>query len=210
MPIDTAERVLERHMTGPEFRAFQDTRPDHERWELVAGVPTMMVPPTISHNRITYNFARILNDAFEQYDASRIAIPQSGLELDADNYKPEPDVYVIDADYAAGQRFADGAYLVAEVVSSTDDVRVPGTGRLWIEVKREIYLAQDKCEAVIVIQQDGIEALVDVRTSTGWQSQTLVGEEAELALPSFGLRCPLKALYAGTPLLPRKPRAPKA
>ena len=208
MRIDTAERPLERQMTGPEFRAFQDTRPEPERWELIAGVPTMMVPPTIAHNLITSNLVRVLNDALERYDASRIAIPQSGLELDAGNYKPEPDVYVIDADFVAGQRFAEAAYLLAEVISSTDDVRVPGTGRPWIEVKREIYLAQDTCEAVVIIQQDSIEVHVDVRTASGWQSETLSGPEAELVLPSFGLRCRLKDLYARTPLQPRQ-AAPK-
>ena len=204
MSVDIAELPTVGRMTGPEFRAFQDTRPDHERWELIAGVPVMMVPPTIAHNRLSYNFTRLLNDALEQYDTSRIAIAQSGLELEAGNYKPEPDVYVIDADFVAGQRFADGAYLLAEVVSSTDDVRVPGTRRPWIEVKREIYLAQDKCEAVVIIQQDRIEVLVDVRTATGWQSDVLEGEETELALPSFGLRCRVKALYAGTPLIRRR------
>lgn len=206
MLTDIAELPTVGRMTGPEFRAFQDTRPDHERWELIAGVPIMMVPPTIAHNQIAYNFARVLNDALEQHDASRVAVPQSGLELNAGNYEPEPDVYVIDADFVAGQRFADGAYLLAEVVSSTDDVRVPGTRRPWIEV--EIYLAQAKCEAVVIIQQDTIEARVDVRTATGWQTDKLSGPEAELILPSFGLRCRLKALYARTPLQPRTAVAP--
>jgi len=109
MSVDIAELPTVGRMTGPEFRAFQDTRPDHECWELIAGVPVMMVPPTIAHNRLSYNFTRLLNDALEQYDTSRIAIAQSGLELEAGNYKPEPDVYVIDADFVAGQRFADGA-----------------------------------------------------------------------------------------------------
>jgi len=204
MSVDIAELPTVGRMTGPEFRAFQDTRPDHERWELIAGVPVMMVPPTILHNRIADNLARVLNEALEKYDVSRIAITQGGLELDAGNYKPEPDVYVIDADFVAGQRFADGAYLLAEVVSRTDDVRVPGTRRPWIEAKRDIYLAQDKCQAVLIIQQDDIEVGVDVRTATGWQSHTLIGANAELVLPSFGLRCRLDALYAGTPLVPRR------
>ncbi|CAN5397064.1 hypothetical protein BH11PSE4_BH11PSE4_07530 [soil metagenome] len=202
MRTDIAERPQQ--MTGPEFRAFQDTRPDHERWELIAGVPVMMVPPTIVHNLIADNLARILNEALETYDVSRIAITQAGLELDAGNYKPEPDVYVIDADFVAGQRFAEGAYLLAEVVSSTDDVRVPGTGRPWIDVKREIYLAQHKCQAMVIIQQELIEVSVDLRAATGWRSETLTGADAELVLPSFGLHCRLGALYARTPLLPRK------
>jgi hypothetical protein len=38
MPIGTAPAST-RPMTGAEFRSFQGTRPDHERWELVKGVP---------------------------------------------------------------------------------------------------------------------------------------------------------------------------
>ena len=46
MPIGAAPVPL-RPMTGAQFRSFQETRPDHERWELVIGIPMMMVPPTI-------------------------------------------------------------------------------------------------------------------------------------------------------------------
>ena len=87
MRVAIAELPTVGRMTGPEFRAFQDTRPDPERWELIAGVPTMMVPPTIAHNLITSNLVRLLNDALERHDASRIAIPQSGLELDKDSWR---------------------------------------------------------------------------------------------------------------------------
>src|SRR5258707_15580813 len=63
MPIGTAHASTHR-MTGAQFRAFQETRPDRERWELVKGVPIMMVPPTIAHQRIADNLTRLLNDAW--------------------------------------------------------------------------------------------------------------------------------------------------
>jgi len=62
MPIGTAHTSTQR-MTGAQFRSFQATRPDRERWELVKGVPIMMVPPTISHRRIADNLTRLLDDA---------------------------------------------------------------------------------------------------------------------------------------------------
>jgi hypothetical protein len=52
-------------MSGTEFRAFQDKRPDHERWELLGGVPMMMTPATLS--QIATNLQMLLNAALEQH-----------------------------------------------------------------------------------------------------------------------------------------------
>jgi Uma2 family endonuclease len=68
-------------MSGAEFRAFQDKRPDHERWELLGGVPMMMTPPTLSHNQIATNLQTLLNDALERQDPSMLAAQRPGLEL---------------------------------------------------------------------------------------------------------------------------------
>jgi Uma2 family endonuclease len=190
-------------MSGAEFRAFQAHRPDKERWELVAGVPMMMTPPTIVHNRIASNLERLLNAALEQHDSSRIATQRLGIELGSGDYRPEPDVAVIDADFAADQRFVTRAYLLGEIVSISDEIGVPTTREPWIDVKRRIYHAHVPCETVLIVQQDRIEAGVDIRIGDGWQSATLIGAEAELHLPQFGLTCPLGDLYDGTPLQPR-------
>jgi hypothetical protein len=85
-------------MTGAEFLAFQATRPDHERWELLGGVPMMITTPTIAHN--AGNLDRLLNARLERHAPSLISIQRG-------DHKPEPDVVVIDADYAAGQRFVE-------------------------------------------------------------------------------------------------------
>jgi len=197
-------------MSGLEFRSFQERRPDRERWELVAGVPMMMTPPTIAHNRIASNLERLLNDALDLHDPSRMAVQRPGIELGSGDYRPEPDIGVIDADYDENQRFVVRAYLLAEIVSGSDDVPVPGTQERWIDVKRQIYLAHQACEALLIVQQGRIEAQVDVRTPNGWKSATISGHAAELNLPAFGLKCPLGELYAGTPHQPRnsRPRRP--
>jgi Uma2 family endonuclease len=191
-----------RGMSGEGFRAFQHGRPDHEQWELIAGIPMMMTPPTIAHNRIAGNLERLLNDALAAHDLSRLATRRPGIELGSGDYKPEPDVGVIDADYEAGQRFVERAYLLAEIVSATDDVQVPGTDRNWIDVKREIYLGHAACEAVLIIEQDRMEVGVDLKSGNGWQSLNL-GPGDDLSLPAFGLRCCVTDLYEGTPLQPR-------
>lgn len=190
-------------MSGERFRAFQERRPDHERWELIAGVPMMMTPPTIVHNHIAENLGRVLNEALAEHDHRRIAMQRPGIELGSGEFRPEPDVAVIDADYEPGQRFVDRAYLLAEIISS--GTRVPDTDARWIDVKRAIYLAHAACEAVLIIEQDRMEVRLDTRTSAGWSSQTL-GPGDELKLPAFGLQCPVADLYEGTPLQPRRGR----
>jgi Uma2 family endonuclease len=187
-------------MSGAEFRAFQARRPDHERWELVGGVAMMMTPPTIAHNQIASNLERLLNEALTRYAPSLLATQRPGLDLGEGDYRPEPDVGIIDADYDAGQRFVDKAYLLAEVVSDTDEVTVPGTDRRWIDVKRDLYQSHPHCAAVLVIAQDRMEVALDVRTEAGWTSQVLRGGKAELLIPAFGLRCLVADLYAKTPI----------
>ena len=190
-------------MSGSEFRSFQERRPDRERWELVAGVPMMMTPPTIAHNRIASNLEGLLNRALDLHDPSRIAVRRPGIELGSGDYRPEPDIGIIDADYGENQRFVERAYLLAEIVSGSDDVAVPGTQERWIDVKREIYLAHAACEALLIVQQGRIEARVDIRTANGWKSSIISGPAAELNLPLFGLKCSLAELYEGTPHQPR-------
>lgn len=200
MGVIVPESALSERMSGSDFRAFQTTRPDHEQWELIGGVPVMMTPPTIAHSRIAGNLERLLNDALARHDPSRLATQRLGIDLGSSDYKPEPDVGVIDADYRAGQRFVERAYLLAEVVSSTDNLQVPATSERWIDVKRTMYLGHKFCEAVVIIEQERMEVRADVRTQTGWRSQVLVGPDAELELPTFGLRCRVGDLYKGTPL----------
>jgi Uma2 family endonuclease len=202
MNVEFQQPARAGRMSGAEFRSFQEKRPDRERWELIAGIPVMMVPPTVAHNHIAWNLQRLLNEAFAVQDPTRFATQRLGVELASGDYKPEPDVAVIDVAYEAKQRFVGRVYLMAEVVSDTDELRDPDSGKRWIDVKREIYLAHAPCEAVLLIEQDRIEVRVDVRTATGWASSTL-GPADELSLPGFGLRCAVADLYEGTPLRPR-------
>jgi Uma2 family endonuclease len=146
MPIGAAHASTPR-LTVHNSGLFQETRPDHERWELVKGVPIMMVPPTIAHRRIADNLTRLLNDALAKPDPTRFAVSASGVELGdvalariGEDYRPEPEVMVMDADYELRQRFVDRAYVVAEIVSDTDNEPVPGEKEPWIAIKRRLYL----------------------------------------------------------------------
>lgn len=39
------------------FHAFRDERPKSEKWDLINGVPMMMPPPSLIHQRIANNLA---------------------------------------------------------------------------------------------------------------------------------------------------------
>lgn len=207
-----AVRTAHRRMSAREFRAYQESRPDHERWELIGGVPVMMTPPTVIHNWIAGNLDRLLNAALVLHDPTRIAVQRSGINLGtADNqYRPEPDVVVIDADQLVpGQRFVDRVYLAAEIVSGTDDEFVPGSNEPWVAIKRRLYLAHLPCLAVLIIEQNRVEVRLDLRGEGPWRTSKLTNLGEELALPEFGLRCRLADLYEGTPLH-RRPTSPAA
>jgi Uma2 family endonuclease len=188
--------------TIERFRAFLETRPDEERWELIDGVGVMMTPPTLIHQRIASNLDRLLNDALFRYDRSRMAIQRPGLDLlpDVENYQPEPDVAVIDSRARRGERYVRRFYLAAEIVSETDSRRDRQSDRLKIEAKRTIYHGHEHCLCVMIIDADRLAAEIDLRTDAGWTTSSLAESSDLIELPAFGLRCRVADLYDGTEL----------
>jgi hypothetical protein len=191
-------------MSGAEFGAFQASRPDHERWELVGGVAVQAGRPTILHNYLAGNLVRLINKRLARYAPSLVATQRLGIDFGASDCKPEPDVGVMDVDYAPDQRFIERAYLLAEVTSEDDDFIVPGTDRKWIDVKRELYRGHPHCETIVIVAQDRMRVEIELRTEAGWKSSVLEGADAELIVPSVDVRFFLEELYAGTPLRPRR------
>ena len=183
------------------FRAWLESRPDEEHWELIAGVPTMMAPATKAHQRIAANLDRMLSDALEKHRPALTSYQRVGLNLApvAPDYDPEPDVVVVDADApGSDERYSDRFYLAAEVVSSSD--------RKTVERKREIYKRHPDCRCVLVIQQDRFDVGVSVLSDAVWTERHLTEPTDELILDEFGLRCTLADLYRGTALQPRGKR----
>ena len=183
------------------FRAFYESRPDEEHWELIDGVPMIMAPATLIHQRIASNLERLLNDALEIRNPRLAAYQRVGVDLrpDVNNYDPEPDVVVVDnVVKSSDQRYVDCFYLAAEVVSDSDGARV--------ELKRDIYKQHPHCRCVLTVRQDRHEVRVDSRNDAGWQVNILQQPTDILALDEFGLRCTVADLYRGTPLQPRQPQ----
>jgi Uma2 family endonuclease len=182
------------------FRAWLESRPDEEHWELIGGVIMMMAPATHDHQRIASNLERLLNDALEVHRPELAAYQRVGLNLApiAPDYDPEPDVVVIGADENGDERYSDRFYLAAEVVSSSD--------RKTVASKRDVYKRHPDCRCVLVIEQYRIEVGVWLLTDGGWTERRLSEPTDMLILQEFGLRCALADLYRGTTLQPRRPR----
>lgn len=180
------------------FRAWLESRPDEEHWELIGGAIMMMAPATKDHQRIASNLEQLLNDALESNRLSMVAYQRVGLNLApvAPDYDPEPDVVVLDANAPGDERYSDRFYLAAEVVSKSD--------RKTVESKRDVYKRHPDCRCVLVIEQYRVEVSVSLSTGSGWTERRLTRPDDELVLEEFGLRCTLADLYRGTALQPRR------
>jgi len=182
------------------FRTWVESRPDKERWELIAGVPMMMAPATRDHQRIAANLDRLLGDALEKHRPEWTSYQRVGLNLApvTPDYDPEPDVVVVDSDAPGDERYSDRFYLAAEVVSKSD--------RKTVESKRDVYRRHPDCRCVLVIEQYRIEVSISLLSDDNWTERRLTKAEDEFVLEDFGLRCTLADLYRGTALQPRAKR----
>ena len=175
-----------------EFFALIESRPEEERWQLIDGVAMMMPPPTLVHQRIASNLARLLNDHFDADRLAFFAFQEVGLIVpEAELFRPEADVAVLDA-MADYESYAEKFYCVAEILSDSNTDKD-------IAVKRQRYLQHPDNLYFVLIEQKRVRAEVFARAA-GWQPATLEGLDAKLELPAFGFRIELGALYRGTPL----------
>ena len=153
----------------------------------------MMAPPNRRHQRIASNLESLLNDALKRHDPTLAAYQAIGLNIVSTvPYDPEPDVAVVREKENPDPRYADRFYLVAEILSESDEG--------FIDSKREIYRAHPSCLSVLLVRQDRIEILVDRRGGGSWRSETLHVAD-QLSLPEFGLRCDVTDVYRDTPLI---------
>ena len=175
------------------FQAIVADRPDKEKWELIDGVPIMMAPPSLVHQRISKNIERLLDARLAASRPEWQADREIGVLLpDDDRYCPEPDVTVIDTNVELGQIYATRFYFIAEVLSPND--------KLWmLELKTGYYQSHPACLGVIFVRQDRIEAELHVRNE-GWTSRTLTARDDRIDIPVIGDIGRLEDFYRSTPL----------
>jgi Uma2 family endonuclease len=187
---------MQPQVTLEQFHAFRDSRPAEEKWELIAGVPNMMPPPTLVHQRIARNLEALLNACLMRSKPQWQADREIGLLLpDDESYNPEPDVTVIDAAIQLGQVYAERFYFVAEVLSENDKPRM-------LDLKLAWYQRHEHCRAVLFVRQDRMNATLHTRDAGGWSERRLIDAPARIVLPEIGDIGTLGELYRSTPLSP--------
>jgi Uma2 family endonuclease len=201
MPGDFLRRQPQ--LTMEQFHAFRDQRPKEEKWELIDGVPMMMPPPSLIHQRICKNLERMIDDRLTLAGLPWRADREIGVLLPNDvKYNPEPDVTIIDAAVEIGQIYAERFYFVAEVLSASDrPERQAGSDKPHVlAAKLAYYRLHEHCCGVLIVHQDRIEAQLHARPD--WQQRKLADPSDRLVLPDIGDIGPLGELYRWTPLFP--------
>jgi Uma2 family endonuclease len=116
-----------------------------------------------------------------------------GVDLGLECYDPEPDVVVINDAESPDGRYAGRFYLVAEVLSESDDRRQAK--------KMSAYRRHPHCRRILLIQQEHAEIAYHWRDQTTWWLTLLAGRDDVLRIDEFGLACPLSRIYDRVKLL---------
>jgi Uma2 family endonuclease len=177
-------------MSVEAFFAFTDTRPDHEKWELIDGAPVLQESPTLSHQVIVGNLIWCLLSIRRERRPPWMAIPGIGVRICRTSLI-QPD-FLIRPDTRDSIRECDDAIVAIEVLSESTADRDLG----W---KRTAYARVASLLYYVVIAPDAVEAMVYARASN-FAEQRLESLAATLDLPSLGISLPLAEIYRDTDL----------
>jgi Uma2 family endonuclease len=177
-------------LTPDEFRTFTADRPREERWQLIDGVPFMMSPAMLPHQRIGANLMLLLNAALASRRPEMVAMQEVGLRVEMHpDTRVVADVAVVDfevEDALYGTRF----YLAAEILSDSNT-------REHISRKREIYADAPTCLHVLIVSQRDFAVEVWSR-SDGWKGRVFRSQNDTIQLTELGFSCRVADLYRGT------------
>ncbi|HUZ66224.1 MAG TPA: Uma2 family endonuclease [Beijerinckiaceae bacterium] len=177
-------------MTGEEFFAFTETRPDEERWELIDGEPILNASPHHLHQQIVRN----LIVAFAYVEKAQkvewrlipgIAVATSKIDA------PVPDLLIRPARPLDSWICSD-ALVIFEILS-------PSTADRDLRWKRKAYASLPSLQHYVVIAQDSAEIAVYDRSS-GFAERRIASLAGSLDLATLGVSVPLSEIYAGTGL----------
>jgi Uma2 family endonuclease len=199
MPGDFSRRQPQ--LSLEVFQAFRNARPEEEKWELIDGVPMMMPPRMLVHQRIARNLAVLLNERLQLVEPKWQAERAIGVLIPGDEkYNLTPDVAVIHAEIRLGQLFVEHFYLVAEVLSEGDKLEV-------IAAKLAYYKSHAPNRAVLLVRQDRVGVTVHARLDASrWSGRGLTAADDVIELPEIGRLGTVTQLYRDTPVDPAKAR----
>ncbi|WP_430912990.1 Uma2 family endonuclease [Methylobacterium sp. sgz302541] len=178
----------ETRMSLPDYRDWAETRPDHERWELLDGEPVLMSPPSERHQIVVANLIRRLGDLADT-KGCRVVPGIAVLSAAMNDFAPVPDV-VVRCGPPLPDGYASDPVLVAEVLS-------PSTMSLDRGRKTDFYRSIESLKAFLIVYQD--EPRVEVwrrGEGTAWRKQAL-GLDGVLDLPEIGGDLTVASVFAG-------------
>jgi Uma2 family endonuclease len=181
-------------MDVDEFMAFMETRPKGEHWDLIEGVAVMMAPASYAHQRVAFNFCRLLDSAIAARHLKLVAYLDVGVRNPGvRNFQPRPDVAIVPGAASFGL-YSERFLLAAEVLS-------PSNTRTEIDLKLRRYCeGADNLYAVVI---DPREFMVEIYAkSRKWDVVVLKRPDDVIEMPEFGLRCRVADLYRSTELDP--------
>ncbi len=177
--------ALRKPMTLAEFLAWEDRQ--ELKFEFDGFAPVAMSGGTAGHASIQRNLAVSLTPRLRGQSCDFYG---SDLKfLTAEGTVRYPDGMVVCAPVERRAKGVENPTIVFEVLSPS----TTQTDR--IEKARE-YQATPSVRRYIMLEQDGVAAVVYVRSGESWTHEILVADSV-LALPEIGVTLPLAELYEG-------------
>jgi Uma2 family endonuclease len=179
-------------LTAEKFLDFIEDRPREERWQLIDGVPFMMSPAMLPHQRIGANLMLLLNAALVNRRPEMVAMQEVGLRVEKHpDTRVVADVAVVDFE-VEDVLYGTGFYLAAEVLSDSNT-------REHISRKREIYADAPDCLHALIVSQKDFAVEVWSRAA-GWKGRVYRSSNDTIELLELGFSCRVAELYRGTPV----------
>ena len=181
-------------MTVEEFYAFTDTRPDEEKWELIAGEPILNAAPSKMHQWIVRNIVVALCNRERELNAPWAVLPELGVRVSKTD-RPEPDVLVIPSDHRSvdrRERDVSNVIVAFEVLSPSTE----GRDLRW---KRTAYTSLPSLTDYIAIAQDAVDVVVFSRHED-FAERRIRSIDKVIELSSLGISLPVAEIYRDTGL----------
>jgi Uma2 family endonuclease len=180
-------------MTVAEFYAFTDTRPDEEKWELIAGQLILNAAPSDMHQWIVKNVVLALGIRERELNAPWAVLPGLGVRV-SDKDRPEPDILVIPSEHRRPDRRRDRSDVIVAF-----EVLSPSTEGRDLRWKRTAYTSLPSLTHYIAIAQDAVDVVVFARDDD-FAEKRIRSIDNVIELRSLGISLPVAEIYRDTGL----------
>jgi len=168
-------------LTADEFLDWERSQP--VRYEFDGIQPVAMTGGNVPHARV---IARLVASL-----VNRVQPPCEAFGPELKVLTPGRVRYP-DASVVCGDPENDGDTVEPTVVF---EVLSPSTALTDRRVKAMEYASMPRVMAYVMLESERPEITIR-RRANGWESETIVGIDAELALPEIGITIPLSAIYS--------------